>query len=91
MVASSNEPTRWVTHKELTQSAISTAVRKVDSWLVYFPKSEEGSLCMVPSGYKECCCHNNRNTLYHRFTNFLVMKRTQRLKGYVSYKSSKLM
>ena len=25
----SNEPTRWVTHKELMQSAISTAVKKV--------------------------------------------------------------
>ena len=25
----SNEPTKWVTHKELMQSAISTAVKKV--------------------------------------------------------------
>lgn len=48
MVASSNELiTRWVTHKELAQSAISTAVRKVDSWVVYFPKNpEERGLCV---------------------------------------------
>ena len=62
-----NEPTRWVTHKELMQSAISTAVKKVVangcriplvfSMVLSWPHSQAPLLVFWESGNVTVLCH----------------------------------